>query len=118
MCNLSDNIYDYYNVSQGKITIPSMDDGEEFDLTNVSFYDGIESIRNKPKKYLGLPCICNCFCVYPTIPKVINYTKRLSENHLWLNENRFLDECIPYMHVFNQSNTKFRKNSKPFLDKC
>lgn len=38
-CNLSDNIYDYYNVSQGKITIPSMDDGEEFTLTDVSFWD-------------------------------------------------------------------------------
>lgn len=36
MCFLSDNIYDYYNVSQGKITIPNMDDGEEFALTDVS----------------------------------------------------------------------------------
>lgn len=36
MCFLSDNIYDYYNVSQGKITIPSMDDGEEFVATDVS----------------------------------------------------------------------------------
>lgn len=36
MCNLSDNIYDYYNVSQGKVTIPNMDDGEEFALTDVS----------------------------------------------------------------------------------
>lgn len=35
LCCLSDNIYDYYNVSQGKITIPSMDDGEEFQLTDV-----------------------------------------------------------------------------------
>lgn len=34
-CFLSDNIYDYYNVSQGKITIPGMDDGEEFALTDV-----------------------------------------------------------------------------------
>lgn len=35
-CLLSDDIYDYYNVSQGKITIPSMDDGEESALTDVS----------------------------------------------------------------------------------
>jgi len=34
---LSNNIYDYNNVSQGKITIPGMDDGEEFQLTDVSF---------------------------------------------------------------------------------
>lgn len=36
MCFLSDNIYDYYNVSQGKVTVPNMDDGEEFTLTDVS----------------------------------------------------------------------------------
>lgn len=36
-CLLTDNIYDYYNVSQGKVTIPSMDDGEEFSLTDVSW---------------------------------------------------------------------------------
>lgn len=35
-CFLSDNIYDYTNVSQGKITIPNIDDGEEFVLTDVS----------------------------------------------------------------------------------
>lgn len=39
MCFLSDNIYDYNNVSQGKITIPSMDDGEEFIATDVSAPD-------------------------------------------------------------------------------
>ncbi|XP_055702055.1 myosin heavy chain, muscle isoform X16 [Phlebotomus papatasi] len=36
-CLLSDNIYDYYNVSQGKITIPNMDDGEENQLTDQAF---------------------------------------------------------------------------------
>lgn len=36
MCMLTDNIYDYYIVSQGKTTIPSMDDGEEGQLTDVS----------------------------------------------------------------------------------
>ncbi|XP_026481144.1 myosin heavy chain, muscle-like isoform X18 [Ctenocephalides felis] len=36
-CLLSDNIYDYYNVSQGKITIPNMDDGEECLLTDEAF---------------------------------------------------------------------------------
>lgn len=38
MCFLTDNIYDYYNVSQGKTTIPNMDDGEEFALTDVSLF--------------------------------------------------------------------------------
>ena len=36
MCLLSNNIYDYVNVSQGKITIPNVDDGEECVLTDVS----------------------------------------------------------------------------------
>lgn len=33
---LSNNIYDYVFVSQGKITIPNVDDGEECSLTDVS----------------------------------------------------------------------------------
>lgn len=42
MCLLSNNIHDYYNVAQGKITIPNVDDGEECLLTDVS-----------PRYYLG-----------------------------------------------------------------
>lgn len=36
MCLLSNNIYDYHNVSQGKITVANLDDGEEFGMTDVS----------------------------------------------------------------------------------
>lgn len=36
MCLLSNDIYDYYIVSQGKTTIPNVDDGEECTLTDVS----------------------------------------------------------------------------------
>lgn len=36
ICMLSNDIHDYYFVSQGKTTIPSMDDGEECMLTDVS----------------------------------------------------------------------------------
>lgn len=36
MCFLSNNIYDYVNVSQGKITVPGMDDGEECQAMDVS----------------------------------------------------------------------------------
>jgi hypothetical protein len=32
---LSDNIMDYYVVSQGKTSIPGVDDGEEMGLTDV-----------------------------------------------------------------------------------
>lgn len=36
MCALSDDIYQYNFVSQGKITIPNVDDAEELTLTDVS----------------------------------------------------------------------------------
>lgn len=34
-CILSNDIMDYFIVSQGKTTIPSVNDGEEFELTDV-----------------------------------------------------------------------------------
>ncbi|KAK2581044.1 hypothetical protein KPH14_006089 [Odynerus spinipes] len=37
MCCLSDNVHDYYFVSQGKTTIPNVDDGEECQLTDQAF---------------------------------------------------------------------------------
>lgn len=36
MCLLSNNILDYHFVSQGKTTIPNVDDGEEMLATDVS----------------------------------------------------------------------------------
>jgi hypothetical protein len=39
MYSLTDNIYDYPTVSQGKLTIPNVDDGEELELTDVSKID-------------------------------------------------------------------------------
>lgn len=35
ICMLSNNIMDYYVVSQGKTSIPGVDDGEELELTDV-----------------------------------------------------------------------------------
>lgn len=35
MCLLTDNVNDYHFVSQGKTTIPGVDDGLEFELTDV-----------------------------------------------------------------------------------
>ncbi|XP_032591842.1 myosin heavy chain, muscle isoform X3 [Drosophila grimshawi] len=37
ICGLSDNIYDYHIVSQGKVTVPSIDDNEEMNLTDQAF---------------------------------------------------------------------------------
>ncbi|KDR15411.1 Myosin heavy chain, muscle, partial [Zootermopsis nevadensis] len=36
MCSLSNDIYEYHYVSQGKTTIPNVDDGEELQLTDVN----------------------------------------------------------------------------------
>ncbi|XP_064213621.1 myosin heavy chain, muscle isoform X23 [Tribolium castaneum] len=36
-CLLSDNVYDYNFVSQGKVTIPGVDDAEELELTDQAF---------------------------------------------------------------------------------
>lgn len=36
MCFLSDNIHDYHFVSQGKVTVASIDDAEEIQFTDVS----------------------------------------------------------------------------------
>ncbi|XP_038110365.1 myosin heavy chain, muscle isoform X8 [Culex quinquefasciatus] len=36
-CFLSNNIYDYMVIAQGKTTIPSVDDGEEMELTDEAF---------------------------------------------------------------------------------
>lgn len=35
MCCLTDNVHDYHFISQGKTTIPNVDDGEELQLTDV-----------------------------------------------------------------------------------
>nr|ASM56386.1 myosin heavy chain isoform Mhc_X5 [Lethocerus indicus]ASP18631.1 myosin heavy chain isoform Mhc_X5 [Lethocerus indicus] len=37
LCLLSNDIYEYNYVSQGKVTIPSVDDGEEFQATDQAF---------------------------------------------------------------------------------
>ncbi len=39
MCSLSDNIYDYPFVSQGKVTVPSIDDSEEMQMADVRSFE-------------------------------------------------------------------------------
>lgn len=76
MCNLSDNIYDYYNVSQGKITIPSMDDGEEFSLTDVSY--GIDRIfGHEPALRKKKKNVFFCLFVYIRPPRNTLYYRRV-----------------------------------------
>jgi myosin heavy chain 6/7 len=47
MCLLTDDIHDYYNVAQGKITIPNVDDGEECLLTDVSVLGDLSTWKLK-----------------------------------------------------------------------
>jgi hypothetical protein len=51
---LSEDIHDYYYVSQGKTTIPGMDDGEEFQLTDVRAYKSVLSSLHFLKLYYSL----------------------------------------------------------------
>jgi len=44
MCCLSDAITDYHFVSQGKTSIPGVDDGEEFVATDVSTTPKIQQL--------------------------------------------------------------------------
>jgi len=37
ICLLSDNIYDYHHVSQGKVTVASIDDGEDMEFCDTAF---------------------------------------------------------------------------------
>merc|ERR1719494_1723586 len=37
MCELSNDIYDYHFVSQGKVTVPSIDDGEDMEFCDTAF---------------------------------------------------------------------------------
>lgn len=48
ICMLSDNIMDYYVVSQGKTSIPGVDDGEEMTLTDVRLHLDLSLL--KPNK--------------------------------------------------------------------
>ncbi|XP_063612890.1 myosin heavy chain, muscle-like [Penaeus indicus] len=47
MCHLSNNIYDYHFVSQGKVTVPTIDDKEEMQFTHEAF--GILNFSNEER---------------------------------------------------------------------
>lgn len=55
LCLLSNNIHDYHIVSQGKTTIPSVDDGEEMQITDVRI--GLMML-NLPVCLLAYPLLC------------------------------------------------------------
>ncbi|CAH0715839.1 unnamed protein product, partial [Brenthis ino] len=51
MCLLSNDVYDYFIVSQGKTTIPNVDDGEECVLTDIRFYTRTRACIVTPSVY-------------------------------------------------------------------
>lgn len=57
-CILSDNIMDYYVVSQGKTSIPGVNDGEEFVDTDVSKFCICQNISiNWQKNIKEINCV-------------------------------------------------------------
>lgn len=87
MCCLSNNVQDYYFVSQGKTTIPNVDDGEECTLTDVRTWQLMPGLRITSQfslsslsiislsallivftspfcGFFGFPFLVGSFCVY------------------------------------------------------
>lgn len=54
MCLLSNDIHDYYFVSQGKTTIPNVDDGEEMLAADVSRFI-TPHLSDTPSTPLSIP---------------------------------------------------------------
>lgn len=54
-CLLSDNIMDYYVVSQGKTSIPGVDDAEECTLTDVRYSQKLSSTVYRAKSFQYFP---------------------------------------------------------------
>lgn len=57
---LSNNVNDYHFVSQGKTSIPGVDDGEEFHITDVSFVTSVIHILNSPLHHERLNFTISC----------------------------------------------------------
>lgn len=70
MCVLSNDIYEYNYVAQGKITIPNVDDGEELELTDVSL---IHAERSSQQTHSCSFSLCFLFVFYP----FLSFTKVL-----------------------------------------
>lgn len=51
ICCLSDNVHDYHFISQGKTTIPNVDDGEELQLTDVRTCTWWRCSRDSPAPF-------------------------------------------------------------------
>lgn len=53
LCYLSNDIYDYHYVTQGKTTVPSIDDKEDFQFCDVS----VEFCKNALDTFLWIPVV-------------------------------------------------------------
>jgi hypothetical protein len=75
MCDLSDNVHDYNNVAQGKITIPNVDDGEECTLTDVRIIGNELNLKK------------NSFCPTPFFKKLNISNEKMSHFNEQFIEN-------------------------------
>lgn len=75
MVFLTQHIGDYPGICQGKTRIPGVNDGEEFELTDVSYVAGDprkkpQRITDKPKTKLSSPKVQQNFCKIFKIRKI------------------------------------------------
>lgn len=80
MCLLSNDIHDYYNVAQGKITIPNVDDGEECTLTDVSLLGDVFARNFCVNKTAMKDKYLLIVTLYCKIQTEVQFTIKLSSN--------------------------------------
>lgn len=77
---MSNNVYDYVFVSQGKVTIPNVDDGEECTLTDVS----LQSSCLKMSPFLQTQCVhLRVLCIQIGQRKLSNSSSNLNWRFLY-----------------------------------
>ncbi|CAL4063538.1 unnamed protein product [Meganyctiphanes norvegica] len=57
MCCLSDDIYDYHYVSQGKVTVPSIDDREDMEFAHNAFSTLLFTDEERDNVYRAVACV-------------------------------------------------------------
>lgn len=79
MCMLSNDIYDYTIVSQGKTTIPNLDDGEECEATDVSL--------RCHKPFITFEGLLVWFSVFATSRRIVLLLHKVSPLNFALNHS-------------------------------
>merc|ERR1712172_391306 len=88
-CMVSDDIYDYIYVSQGKVTVASIDDNEELEMTDAAF--DIIGFSNQEKWIATRSLLVSCLLVRLSLYKRVVMTRLRLET--WLSQPR-LPLCL------------------------